>query len=152
VHLTYAGKGRFVSRDAVERRVVIEASGKDSRGTGTAAATVTAVLSPDGEGTRVHVVTDLRITGAAAQFGRGMIDDVAGRLVGQFAYCLAKILAADIPPASPAAATTVNGAAVVPEVKPIDLLAVSGAKRLTPYALAALALVLQGVLFAWLVR
>jgi carbon monoxide dehydrogenase subunit G len=144
VNLTYAGKGRFASRDFVQRRVVIEASGKDSRGTGTASATVTASLSPDGDGTRVHVITDLHITGAAAQFGRGMIDQVAGRLITQFADCLASALAAGATPV-----VSPNGAK---KPQPIDLLQVSGAKRLAPYALIALALVIIGVLALWLIR
>src|SRR5215218_3507303 len=102
VNLTYAGKGRFVSKDDAAHRVVIEASGKDKRGTATAAATITGTLYPEGASTRVHVVTDLRITGAPAQFGRGMIADVAGRLVDQFARCLAQEIAnaPDVPAAS----------------------------------------------------
>ncbi len=114
VNLTYAGKGRFVSKDDVAHRIVIEASGKDKRGTATAAATITGTLYPEGDSTRVHVVTDLRITGAPAQFGRGMIADVAGRLVGQFASCLADEIAATPMPAAdlPAAATP---AAATPE-------------------------------------
>lgn len=151
VNMTYTGKGRFVSRSFDERRVVIEASGKDSRGTGTAAATVTASLTPSSDGgTRVHVVTDLRITGSAAQMGRGLIGDVAGRLITQFADCLASTLAAapsvNGTPVSPAVTTT------VPEASPIDLLQVSGAKRLAPYALIAVALVVIGILVLWFIR
>lgn len=144
VNLTYSGKGRFVSRSADDKRVVIEASGKDSRGTGTAAATVTATLSPDGSGTRVHVLTDLHITGAAAQFGRGMIGDVAGRLITQFADCLASTIA------SSQTSVAVNGSA--PSAKPLDLIQATGAKRLMPYAGIALALVVIGLLAVWLIR
>ncbi|GIH05674.1 carbon monoxide dehydrogenase subunit G [Rhizocola hellebori] len=108
VNLTYAGKGRFVTKDDVAHRIVIEASGKDKRGTATAAATITGTLYPEGDSTRVHVVTDLRITGAPAQFGRGMIADVAGRLVGQFADSLAREIA-KAPIATAAAATTTTG-------------------------------------------
>jgi len=93
VNLTYKGKGRFVERDEAARRVVVTASGADSRGAGTAAAKVTAALVPVDEHTRVEVVTDLDITGKAAQFGRGLIGDVSSRLVGQFADCLAGKLA-----------------------------------------------------------
>jgi carbon monoxide dehydrogenase subunit G len=107
VNMTYAGKGSFVSKDAENHQVVIQASGKDSRGKGTAAATVTASLHPDGSGTRVNVVTKLNITGAAAQFGRGMIADVAGRLINQFATCLTTTMATSAivtnPTADPAA-------------------------------------------------
>jgi carbon monoxide dehydrogenase subunit G len=95
VNMTYKGHGRFKTADEAARRVVIEASGRDSRGGGTAAATATAHLAPsdDGEATLVTVVTELAVTGRPAQFGRGMITDVGGRLLTQFADCLATTLA-----------------------------------------------------------
>lgn len=89
IMLTYNGKGRFVERDVAARRVVIEASGRDTRSAGTASATVTAQLTEEGAQTRVDVVTDLSITGKPAQFGRSMISDVSAKLLGQFAECLA---------------------------------------------------------------
>lgn len=101
IQLTYKGKGRFVERDEAARRVVIEASGRDVRAAGTAAATVTAVLVPDGDSTRVDVATELTVTGKPAQFGRGMLADVSGKLLGQFADCLAGKLAAPAPDSSP---------------------------------------------------
>ncbi len=89
VSLTYAGTGRFLRRDDEARTAVIEAAGKDKRGNGTAAATVTAHMEAAGEGnTRVVLDTDLKITGRPAQFGRGMISDVGGRILDQFAACL----------------------------------------------------------------
>jgi uncharacterized protein len=104
IQLTYKGKGRFVERDEATRRVVIEASGRDVRAAGTAAATVTAVLAPDGDSTRVDVATELTVTGKPAQFGRGMLADVSGKLLGQFADCLAGKLAAPAPDSAPAPA------------------------------------------------
>jgi carbon monoxide dehydrogenase subunit G len=106
IQLTYKGKGRFVERDEAARRVVIEASGRDVRAAGTAAATVTAVLAADGDSTRVEVATELTVTGKPAQFGRGMLSEVSGKLLGQFADCLAGKLAASepAPPAASAAA------------------------------------------------
>ncbi|MGI5177858.1 SRPBCC family protein [Dactylosporangium sp. CA-152071] len=104
VSLTFKGKGRFVERDEAAHRVVLTASGADSRGGGTASARVTAQLREAGDGgTRVEVATDLDITGKAAQFGRGLIGDVSAKLIGQFADCLAGKLAAG-GPAAPAAA------------------------------------------------
>ena len=88
INLTYRGQGRIVERDEANRRVVMEASGRESRGAGTAKATVTAVLRPDGDTTSVVVNTDLNITGRPAQFGRGMMADVGNKLIGQFAECL----------------------------------------------------------------
>jgi carbon monoxide dehydrogenase subunit G len=95
VNLTYKGTGQFVQRDADNHQVVIAAHGRDSRSAGTAAATVTAQLRPAGETTTVHVVTELDVTGRPAQFGRGMLADVSGKLIGQFAACLADRLASD---------------------------------------------------------
>ena len=103
VNLTYQGKGRFVSRDEQAGRVVIEASGRDSRGTGTAATTATMTMRPGDEPdtTVVTMAADLSVTGRPAQFGRGMVAEVGGRLVGQFADCLATRLAeADPRPAA----------------------------------------------------
>jgi uncharacterized protein len=104
VALTYQGKGRFVERDEAAHRVVIEASGRDPRAAGTAAATVTATLLADGDVTRVDVLTDLTVTGRPAQFGRGMLADVSGKLIGQFADCLADTLTAPAAAAAPAPA------------------------------------------------
>ncbi len=106
VSLTFKGKGRFVERDEAAHRVVLTASGADSRGGGTASARVTASLHEAGDAqTRVEVATDLDITGKAAQFGRGLIGDVSAKLIGQFADCLAGKLAAGTPPAETLAGT-----------------------------------------------
>lgn len=95
VSLTYAGAARFTAKDDAARRVVIEAAGKDRRGGGTASATVTATLHEEGpRSTRVVVDTDLAVSGKPAQFGRGMLADVGGKLIGQFADCLAAKIAA----------------------------------------------------------
>jgi carbon monoxide dehydrogenase subunit G len=88
IALQYNGTGQFVERDEASRRAVIEAKGRDKRGNGTAAATVTARFSPDVAGTLVEVTTDLAITGKPAQFGRGVIQDVSDKLLGQFVTCL----------------------------------------------------------------
>jgi carbon monoxide dehydrogenase subunit G len=104
IQLTYKGKGRFVERDEAARRVVIEASGRDVRAAGTAAATITAELTGGGDSTRVDVTTELTVTGKPAQFGRGMLSDVSGKLLGQFADCLAGKLASSASGSAPAAA------------------------------------------------
>src|SRR3712207_9453093 len=85
INLTYQGKASFVEKDEAAHRAVIDAKGKDQRGNGTAAATVTATLAAEGSITRVDVVTDLNITGRPAQFGRGVMTDVGTKLLGQFA-------------------------------------------------------------------
>jgi carbon monoxide dehydrogenase subunit G len=153
VNLLYKGSGRFVERDETAHRVVIEASGRDSRSAGTAAATVTTWLHEADGGTRVEVVTELNVTGRPAQFGRGMLADVSGKLIGQFAECLAAQLAAESQPAPAAAPAPVAPAPAAPvaaepeaapvvsdvdtaaagaapaaprEAEPIDLLAITG--------------------------
>jgi carbon monoxide dehydrogenase subunit G len=165
VSMMFKGTGRFVERDEAARRVVLSASGADSRGGGTAKATVTAGLVAEGDGTRVDVRTDLDITGKAAQFGRGLIGDVSGRLIGQFADCLAGKLAeqpapaaADEPAPSAAEQRRDEGplAPVQPDAEPIDLLAVSGVgsavRRVVPYVVTAAATfaVVLGVI--WWIR
>lgn len=94
VSMVYGGEARFVSKDAAAHVAVIEGNGKEARGTGTAKALVTVELAADSASTtRVDVATDLTITGKAAQFGRGVMQDVAGRLVTQFADNLEKLIA-----------------------------------------------------------
>ena len=89
IALMYSGKGEWVSRDNTAYRAVIEAMGKDKRGNGTASATISARLESQGPSlTTVVVDTDLRITGRPAQFGRGVIQDVGGKILDQFATCL----------------------------------------------------------------
>jgi carbon monoxide dehydrogenase subunit G len=93
ISLTYKGKGVYKERDDAAHRVVIDASGRDSRGNGTAEATVTGTMTADGpDKTSVTMVTDMKITGRPAQFGRGVISDVADKIIGQFASCVASKL------------------------------------------------------------
>ena len=74
----------IIEQDEAAGRVVIKASGRDTRGQGNASATISATMQPDGEGTKVSVVTDLTVTGKVAQFGRGVLADVSAKLLGQF--------------------------------------------------------------------
>jgi uncharacterized protein len=85
----YRGILRVESVEQAAWTQTITASGRDTRGQGSARATIVSSLSPDGDQTNVNVITDLTITGSLARFGRGgMIADVAGRLLEQFAGCL----------------------------------------------------------------
>src|SRR6185437_9223261 len=89
IALLYNGTGEFKERDGGEHRMVVEAKGKDKRGNGTAAATATLTMrAAESGGTDVDVVTDLAITGKPAQFGRGLMQDVSDKLLGQFVDCL----------------------------------------------------------------
>jgi uncharacterized protein len=97
VSLTYRGTAKFTERDPEARVVVVEASGKETRGAGTASATVRASLAPDASenGTQVTMHTTMNVTGRPAQFGRGVIVEVGGKLVDQFAANLAKLITGD---------------------------------------------------------
>jgi uncharacterized protein len=89
IALQYSGSGAFLERDAEAFRMLLEAKGRDKRGNGTAGATVTTTFVEEGPTTtRVDVVTDLNITGKPAQFGRGVMQDVSDKLLGQFVDCL----------------------------------------------------------------
>ena len=118
IALQYNGTGRYVERDESAYRAVIEAKGKDKRGNGTANATVTAQLRPDGEGTAVHVTTDLAVTGKPAQFGRGVMQDVSDKLLGQFVACLQATLGA---PEAPEAAQVSAADAQSTQPAPVDI-------------------------------
>jgi carbon monoxide dehydrogenase subunit G len=101
----YKGAASFVEIEA-PHRAVLRAEGRETRGQGGASALVTAVLAPDGDGTKVTVSTDLTVTGKVAQFGRGVLADVSAKLLTQFVECLeATVLGSQDPPeATPAAA------------------------------------------------
>lgn len=88
VKLSFSGTARIVETDESAHRMVLDAAGSEDRGKGTAAMTVTATLVAAGRGTRVQVAQDLTVSGAAAQFGRGMISDVTSVLMNSFAECL----------------------------------------------------------------
>ena len=114
----FSGTAKFVEKDDTAYRAVIDAKGKDSRSAGNASAVITAALRADGDSTVVSVDTDLKISGKLAQFGSGMIKEVSGKLLTQFAESLeAKIGAGDAVPVEevPVAKPTVqaNGTHIV---------------------------------------
>jgi carbon monoxide dehydrogenase subunit G len=123
IALVYNGTGTFVEKDEAAHRFVVEAKGKDKRGNGTAGANVTVSMTDASGSTDVEVVTDLSVTGKPAQFGRGVMQDVSDKLLGQFVACLETRLAGtdtESPDVSGAAAPTEPGrtAAVAPEPTP----------------------------------
>jgi uncharacterized protein len=101
IALVYNGTGTFVEKDEAAHRFVVEAKGKDKRGNGTAGANVTVSMADAAGATDVEVVTDLSVTGKPAQFGRGVMQDVSDKLLGQFVACLETRLAgADTEPSA----------------------------------------------------
>ena len=105
-----------VSREEIDeaaRRARLSANARETRGRGGGRATIDSTLVPLDGGTRVEIVTDLALSGAVAQYGRGMVEDVSSRLVTSFADCLRRELTAE-----PAGADT--GPAEPPPAKPIS--------------------------------
>jgi len=131
---SYKGTVKIEEADETARRAVMRAQARDSRGQGTAAATITSTMEEVEGGTRVHVETDMRITGPAAQFGRGVMQDVSAKLMGRFADCLAEEIAGAAPPA----ADDAGGAATAPspETPPPTVVETSG-KVVGPFNPAA---------------
>ncbi len=160
----YKGAAKLAEVDEAGRRLVIDASGRDTRGQGNAKAKILVTMAPEGVGTRVDVTTDLSITGKVAQFGRGVLADVSSKLMGQFVENLERDVLNE---AGGSDTSTAGGPyeraleSVVPEreatavaegprkieseeVEPVDLLGVAGApvtKRIVPIVLGVLALV-----------
>ncbi|HSZ40154.1 MAG TPA: SRPBCC family protein [Trebonia sp.] len=124
VSITYQGKVTFTEKDRAAHRIVAVAAGHEVRGSGTASAQITAVLTGAGDVTEVNVSTELNITGKPAQFGRSVVAEVSERLIGQFAENLARELEAgqsvpqpraasqsSVPSASASASASASGSA-----------------------------------------
>ena len=127
----YKGVAKFVEKDDSNHRVVIRGEGRDTRGAGNAAAVITASLESITEGTRVNVVTDLKITGKVAQFGRGVIADISKKLMGQFADNLSELVLAEGGNSQSSNSEDSSGQ----DSEAIDLLSVAGSsigKKLVP--------------------
>jgi carbon monoxide dehydrogenase subunit G len=153
----FSGKVRFVEQDREQHRAVIDGKGKDSRGTGNAAATVTAQLREAGERTHVTVDTDLKIVGKLAQFGSGMLQQVSEKLLGQFVDSLEAELKAQSAKSSGSEETSQtpapDAAAVAASAQPeaIDLLELAGGDRFKKYGSILLAGIATLALI-WLLR
>ncbi len=124
---SYKGAAHFVEQDPVAHRGVLKAEGRETRGQGNASATITAVLAPVGEDrTKVEIVTDLAITGKVAQFGRGMLAEVSGKLLEQFVRNLETMVldpaaangaSSEAPKAEPTAPAAAPEPAATPETE-----------------------------------
>lgn len=142
----FSGKARFVEHNRDQYRAVIDGKGKEARGTGNAAATVTTQLHAAGDCTRVTVDTDLKIVGKLAQFGSSMLQQVSEKLLGQFVEQLEARLAASNKPSVPQSPEP----AARDEPAPIDLVKLTGANRIVKYAPVLLGLALLAAV--WVLR
>ena len=156
----YKGSAHFVEKDDAAYKAVIDGKGRDVRGAGNAQALITAQMTAEGDQTRVDIETDLKVSGKVAQFGRGVMQDISTKLLGQFAECLERKIAEpeaidDI--AATSAAATEGGAHAAPAAETtsssddndevLDLLDVAGDaafKRFIPAAVAGLVVFLLG--------
>ncbi|MGW2835808.1 SRPBCC family protein [Streptomyces sp. NPDC001286] len=132
ITVTYKGTAVFEEQDDTAHRMVLIASGRETRGQGTARATVTSTLAERDGGTAVSVRTELTVTGRPAQFGRGVMSEVGDRIIGQFAECLSQRLGE---PAQPPTQEEPE------ETEPLDLFRTAGvpvAKRVAVGVAAAL--------------
>ncbi|OBA94154.1 carbon monoxide dehydrogenase [Mycolicibacterium fortuitum] len=153
ITVSYQGNAAFQEKDAAAQRVVLKANGKETRGNGTASAVVTAQLKDEGaDSTLVVVTTDLAISGKAAQFGRGVLADVAGSLIDQFARSLESELlggattAAETGSAAAASEQAAQEAAPINALALAKVMAVPMAKRFAPAIGAAAAAGVLGFL------
>jgi carbon monoxide dehydrogenase subunit G len=99
--VSYQGTATLTEVDQDARRAVISLRAREARGQGTAMATITNAVEPAEAGTRVTAETDLHVTGAQARFGRGVMEDVAGRVLDEFSSRLERKLAGESEPAEP---------------------------------------------------
>jgi uncharacterized protein len=162
IAVSYQGEASFKEKDASAHRAIIKANGKETRGQGNAAAVITCELKEEGANsgaTTCVLTTDLTISGKAAQFGRGVLADVSGKLIGQFAQRLeADLLAGGT--AAPASAAVSSAAPAAPaalcaphaddtaaaDLNVLSLIAAPLAKRALPVAGG----LLVGALLGWL--
>jgi uncharacterized protein len=176
----YRGTAEVTEVDHAAKRAAIRARGKETRGSGTASADVTATLAEDGGETVVTVESNINVTGKPAQFGRGVMADVGAKIIGQFADRLEAMLlegegepqpavgeAPPEPPSAPAVAAAGNGQRGVEAASSgprriaedpsraddaLDLMEVAGAATLKRAVPLALVLVAIGLLIWWLRR
>jgi len=151
VTANYSGKALFAVIDQERHHIEIAADGRDSRGSGNASASITADMRAEGDETVVSISTDLKVAGKVAQFGKGMIAEVSGKLIDQFADCIEQELLGDMVIDDVAAASAASGeqtdpAAAAPQpVEALDLMELAGGsvyKRLAPIGVAAAILLL----------
>jgi carbon monoxide dehydrogenase subunit G len=117
MRFVYDGTVAIAERDAAARRAVMVGSARETRGQGSAKATIAMTVGGAGAGSKVDVVADVDLTGRAAQMGRGIVEDVAKRMIADMASCLEQRFAE--PAASPAGSASTAEATPAPESKPI---------------------------------
>jgi carbon monoxide dehydrogenase subunit G len=114
ISMTYTGRAEIVEKDEAAGVIRMDASGKETKGAGTASASVRSLLEGVGNETRVTVHTTMNVTGKPAQFGRGVMNEVGGRLVSIFAENLAAMLSEPEAPSGDGAPSSGGDSAASP--------------------------------------
>jgi carbon monoxide dehydrogenase subunit G len=144
----FSGKAHFVDRDAEAHRAIVNARGKEARGSGNATATITLAVHEAGAHSRVTVDTDLRVVGKLAQFGSGILQQVSEKLLGQFVDSLEAKLAGRDEAGEVPIGSSDGEVVAAPAPQPIDLLELAGGGALKKYGPAVFgAFVLAAILF-----
>ena len=159
VLLNYQGTATILERNPASHTMVMDGRAKDSKGNGTAAAKITARLEKlDADNTAVHVRTELDVTGRPAQFGRGLMQDVSNKIVGQFADRLASELSNPRP--SPVSGTWGAAPSGQPQAQPdrsddnepLDLGGLLPRPSVNQIVVGTLGIVLTGAVILRLIR
>jgi carbon monoxide dehydrogenase subunit G len=148
--VAYEGTATLADVDEGARRAVISLRAREARGQGTALATITNVLEQMDGGTRVRAETELRITGPQARFGRGVMEDVAGRVLSEFSSCLERQVAGPAQSVAEAAGPDEEPAPAGGEA--LDIGALLSESKVGSYARAALPLLAALVAVVLLLR
>ena len=147
--VAYQGTATLTEVDEAARRAVISIRAREAKGHGTALATITNVVEQIDGGTQVRAETDLRITGPQARFGRGVMEDVAGRMLGEFAACLERRVA---PSAESVAQAPGGDEQPAADGDALDVGALLSKSKVGRYARAALPLLAALVVVVLLLR
>src|SRR6266545_2296834 len=126
ITVAYNGTARISDRNAAERTATLSAEGRETTGPGSARATAEMRVQTAGEGSLVQITTDYHVAGRVAQFGRGVMEDVSKRLIGEMASCIQANVEAEEPAAEDdvaAATARAAGPAVAQTAKPVSALA-----------------------------
>jgi carbon monoxide dehydrogenase subunit G len=153
--VNYEGTATLTEVDEAAHRAVISLRARETKGQGTALATITNVVDEADGGARVRAETDLKVTGPQARFGRGVMEDVAGRVLRDFSSCLERQLAAEEAPAAATAAASAEAEAAPPAPggeEAMDLGALLSESRLGRYARVAVPLLAVLAVLAIVVR
>jgi carbon monoxide dehydrogenase subunit G len=134
ITVAYSGTARISDRNDAERLATLSAEGRETTGPGSARASAQMRVQTAGEGSLVTITTDYHIAGRVAQFGRGVMEDVSKRLIGEMARCIQANVETDEPAEDDVAAAVARSSSPSPSPAPAPR-AVATAKPVSAFAL-----------------